>query len=51
MERAEQLARCSDEPGRITRLYGTPAHAAASGEALAGWMSAAGMSVRARKAT
>jgi allantoate deiminase len=44
MERAEQLARCSDEPGRITRLYGTPAHAAAS-EALAGWMSAAGMSV------
>ena len=44
MERAEQLARCSDEPGRITRLYGTRAHAAAS-EALAGWMSAAGMSV------
>jgi allantoate deiminase len=34
----------SDEPGRITRLYGTPAHRAAS-EALAGWMSAAGMSV------
>ena len=27
MERAELLARCSDEPGRITRLYGTPAHA------------------------
>jgi allantoate deiminase len=44
MERAEQLARCSDEPGRITRLYGTPAHAVAR-EALAGWMSAAGMSV------
>ena len=48
MERAELLARCSDEPGRITRLYGTPAHASAS-DALAGWMSAAGMSVRARR--
>jgi allantoate deiminase len=44
MERAELLAQCSDEPGRTTRLYGSPAHAAAS-EALAGWMSAAGMSV------
>ena len=44
MERAELLARCSDEPGRITRLYGTPAHASAS-DALAGWMRAAGMSV------
>ena len=44
MERAELLARCSDEPGRITRLYGTPAHASASGT-LAGWMRAAGMAV------
>ena len=44
MERAELLARCSDEPGRITRLYGTHAHASASGT-LAGWMRAAGMSV------
>ena len=42
--RAEALARMTDEPGRITRLYGTPAHSAAS-DALAGWMSAAGMSV------
>jgi allantoate deiminase len=44
MGRAELLARCSDEPGRITRLYGTPAHASAS-RTLAEWMSAAGMSV------
>jgi allantoate deiminase len=44
MERAELLARCSDEPGRITRLYGTAAHASASGT-LAGWMRAAGMTV------
>jgi allantoate deiminase len=44
MERAELLARCSDEPGRITRLYGTPAHASASGT-LAGWMRAAGLTV------
>jgi allantoate deiminase len=45
MERAALLARCSDEPGRLTRLYGTPAHASASGT-LAGWMRAAGMTVR-----
>jgi allantoate deiminase len=45
MERAELLAQCSDEPGRLTRLYGTPAHASASGT-LAGWMRSAGMSVR-----
>jgi allantoate deiminase len=44
IERAELLARCSDEPGGITRLYGTPAHASASGT-LAGWMRAAGMTV------
>jgi allantoate deiminase len=44
MERAELLARCSDEPGRITRMYGTPAHASASGT-LAGWMRAAGLTV------
>ena len=44
MQRAELLARCSDEPGRITRLYGSAAHAAA-GETLTGWMSAAGMTV------
>jgi allantoate deiminase len=44
MERAALLARCSDEPGRITRLYGTAAHASAS-ETLSGWMNAAGMAV------
>jgi allantoate deiminase len=44
MERAELLARCSDEPGRITRLYGTPAHASASGT-LGDWMRVAGMTV------
>jgi allantoate deiminase len=44
MEQAELLVRCSDEPGRITRLYGSPAHASASGT-LAGWMRAAGMTV------
>ena len=30
MERAELLARCTDEPGELTRLYGTPAPASAS---------------------
>jgi allantoate deiminase len=45
MERAELLARCSDEPGQITRLFGTPAHASAIGT-LSGWMKAAGMTVR-----
>ncbi len=45
MERAELLARCTDEPGELTRLYGTPALASAS-DTLAGWMSAAGMTVR-----
>jgi allantoate deiminase len=45
MERAERLAACSEEPGRITRRYGTPALASASG-AVANWMRAAGMEVR-----
>jgi allantoate deiminase len=44
MGRAELLARCSDEPGRLTRLYGTPAHASATGT-VSGWMRAAGMTV------
>ncbi len=44
MERVELLAHCSDEPGRITRLYGTPALASA-GATLTDWMSAAGMIV------
>jgi allantoate deiminase len=45
MERSERLAACSEEPGRITRRYGTPALASASG-VVAGWMRAAGMAVR-----
>ncbi len=45
MERADLLARCSDEPGQITRLFGTPAHASATG-IVSGWMKAAGMTVR-----
>jgi acetylornithine deacetylase/succinyl-diaminopimelate desuccinylase-like protein len=44
MGRAELLARCSDEPGRLTRLYGTPAHASAT-STVSGWMRAAGMTV------
>jgi allantoate deiminase len=45
MERADRLAACSDEPGRITRLYGTPALAEA-GAVVSDWMTAAGMTVR-----
>jgi allantoate deiminase len=45
MGRADLLARCSDEPGQITRLFGTPAHASAL-KTVSGWMKAAGMTVR-----
>jgi allantoate deiminase len=45
MERADLVARCSSECGRITRLFGTPAHASAIGT-VSGWMKAAGMTVR-----
>lgn len=45
MERAELLAACSEEEGRLTRRYGTAAHAEAI-ETLSGWMRAAGMAVR-----
>jgi allantoate deiminase len=44
MARAERLAACSDEPGRITRLYGTPALTEACA-IVSDWMAAAGMSV------
>jgi allantoate deiminase len=44
MERADFLARCSSGPG-ITRVYGTPAHASATGT-VSGWMREAGMTVR-----
>ena len=45
MARLHELARCSSEPGRLTRLYLTPAHAAAARK-VQGWMEAAGMTVR-----
>ena len=44
MTHLHELARCSSEPGRLTRLYLTPAHAAAIGM-VRGWMEEAGMSV------
>jgi allantoate deiminase len=45
MERADALAACTDEPGRITRAYGTPALVEAR-ELVRGWMEQAGMAVR-----
>ncbi len=44
MDRAAQLARHSDEPGKLTRLYLSPAHKAAVKE-LSGWMQEAGLAV------
>ena len=45
MARCDALAAFTEEPGRITRPYGTPALAAAR-EAVAQWMGEAGMNVR-----
>lgn len=45
MGRCEMLAACTEEQGRITRSYGTPALAAARSN-VAEWMRAAGLSVR-----
>ncbi len=45
MQRLDALARHSDEPGRLTRLYLSPAHKSAA-EELSGWMREAGMQVR-----
>jgi allantoate deiminase len=45
MQRLDALALHSDEPGRLTRLYLSPAHKSAI-EELSGWMRAAGMQVR-----
>jgi allantoate deiminase len=45
MERCDALAGCSEERGRLTRPFGTPALRQAS-EAVAEWMRAAGMAVR-----
>ncbi|WP_421697328.1 allantoate amidohydrolase [Ancylobacter sp.] len=44
MARLDELARYSDEPGRLTRLYLSPAHRSAA-RVVAGWMEEAGMSV------
>jgi allantoate deiminase len=44
MERLDALARHSDEPGKLTRLYLSAAHKAAA-EELAGWMREAGLTV------
>jgi allantoate deiminase len=45
LRRLGDLAACSDEPGRITRLYLSPAHRKAA-DLVAGWMREAGMSPR-----
>ncbi|MEA2293660.1 MAG: allantoate deiminase [Solirubrobacteraceae bacterium] len=45
LERCDELARCSEEPGRLTRRFGTPALAEAR-SLVAGWMEAAGLTPR-----
>ena len=45
MDRLEALARFSDDPDGLTRLYLSPAHRRAA-DALAGWMREAGLVVR-----
>jgi allantoate deiminase len=45
MARCDELARFTEEPGRLTRRFATPALREA-GEAVAGWMREAGMTVR-----
>src|SRR6188508_3465743 len=45
MSRCDTLAGFSEEPGRLTRRFGTPALRAANA-AMADWMRAAGMDVR-----
>ncbi len=45
MQRLDAFARHSDEPGRLTRLYLSPAHKAAVQE-LTAWMQAAGLATR-----
>ena len=42
MAHLHELARCTSEPGKLTRLYLTPAHRAAIGM-VRGWMEEAGM--------
>jgi allantoate deiminase len=45
LERCDELARLTEEPGRITRWYGSDALVEAM-DAAAGWMEAAGLEVR-----
>ena len=45
LERCDVLARCSEEPGRLTRRFATPALAEAR-ELVAGWMREAGLEPR-----
>jgi allantoate deiminase len=45
MARLDELARFSDEPDRLTRLYLSPAHRRAMGQ-VAAWMTEAGMAAR-----
>src|SRR3954466_4114040 len=45
LERADCLAACTEEPGRLTRRFATPALAAA-GDLVLGWRRDAGMTAR-----
>lgn len=45
LQRCEDLARCTEEPGRITRRFATPALARAR-DLVAGWMREAGLEPR-----
>jgi allantoate deiminase len=45
LQRCEAVARCSEEPGRVTRRFATPALAQAR-ELVAGWMRGAGLEPR-----
>ena len=45
LDRADRLAECTEEGGRLTRRFATPALARA-GDIVLGWMRAAGMSAR-----
>ncbi|HEX2104829.1 MAG TPA: allantoate amidohydrolase [Solirubrobacteraceae bacterium] len=45
LDRADLLAECTEEPGRLTRRFATPALVAA-GDLVLGWMREAGMTAR-----
>src|SRR5690606_21406993 len=45
LARLDALAAFTDEPGRLTRLYLSPAHRAAA-DRVVGWMAEAGLAVR-----